>query len=173
MTLDEETSKLWNNGAMSTTIGRILNSPFDEIFPLDFIQPHNGPQFIPGETIKFLYNRNFSDRLYSMKKFSFDIESYNGNSTQFLEDQLGAENVHFDQNLDALLDDSFDGVRASRLGGSRNFNVYHDLSSIEAWLLGDVNAHEHATVSSIGKVKIILKIINDSSRRTKTAISGW
>ena len=152
MTLDEETSQLWNNGAMSTTIGRILNSPFDEFFPLDFIQPHNGPQFVPGETIKFLFNQNFSDHL---KMFSHDMEMYGGNSTRFLEDQLGGENVNFEIDLDNILESSFDGKRRTRLNG-HDFEVYHDLSSIEAWLLADVNSHQFATVSSIGKVRLFI-----------------
>lgn len=98
---------------------------------LDWIQPHNGPRFVVGEEVKFIFND--SDKEYIGGLFE------ESNTSWSIQDDL-----------DALVNDSFDAIRSFRLGG-HDFEVYNDLSEIESWLLSDVNAHANANVHSIGK----------------------
>jgi len=55
------------------------------------------------------------------------------------------------EDIDALIEGTFDGVPSARVTGGHDLTVYHTFGQIESWLLNTVDAHEDATVTSIGQ----------------------
>ena len=64
---------------------------------------------------------------------------------------LFSENFTQVEDIDGLIQRTFDGVSSARASRGHDLAVYHDFIEIESWLLNTVDAHEDATVTSIGQ----------------------